>query len=118
MYEAKTYDAVLTDLLSRVPDTVDKREGSVIYDALAPCAAEIASFYAALDEIITETYVDTASLEGLILRAKERGIEYCAVVSRWGKANGFKEWRYVFIPSKQIQPYSTFAQLAERFAVE
>jgi len=76
MYESKTYDVVLADLLSRVPNTVDKREGSVIYDALAPCAAEIASFYAALDEIITETYVDTASLEGLILRAKERGIEY------------------------------------------
>lgn len=50
-----------------------------------------------------------------VLAKKERGIEYCAVVSRWGKANGFKEWRYVFIPSKQIQPYSTFAQLAERF---
>ena len=52
-----------------------------------------------------------------VLAKKERGIEYCAVVSRWGKATGYKEWRYVFIPSKQIQPYSTFAQLAERFTV-
>ena len=50
-----------------------------------------------------------------VIAKKERGIEYCAVVSRWGKANGYKEWRYVFIPSQQIQPYSTFAQLAERF---
>ena len=50
-----------------------------------------------------------------VLAKKDRGIEYCAVVSRWGKANSYKEWRYVFIPSQQVQPYSTFAQLAERF---
>ena len=53
-----------------------------------------------------------------VLAKKDRGIEYCAVVSRWGKANGYKEWRYVFIPSKQVQPYSTFAQLAARFMVK
>lgn len=52
-----------------------------------------------------------------VLAKKDRGIEYCAVVSRWGRANGYKEWRYVFIPSKQVQPYSTFAQLAERFII-
>lgn len=50
-----------------------------------------------------------------VLAKKERGIQYCAVASRWGKANGYKEWRYLFIPAGQIQPNSSFKQLAERF---
>ncbi|MEI3038397.1 MAG: DEAD/DEAH box helicase family protein [Victivallales bacterium] len=47
---------------------------------------------------------------------RERGIRYCQVASDWGKANGYKGWRYLFIPSKQIQPNSTFANLQQRFA--
>ena len=50
-----------------------------------------------------------------VLAKKERGIQYCAVASRWGKANGYKEWRYLFIPAGQIQPSSSFSQLALRF---
>ncbi len=50
-----------------------------------------------------------------VIAKKERGIQYCEVATRWGKANGYKEWRYLFIPSKQILPNSSFAQLAERF---
>jgi len=50
-----------------------------------------------------------------VIAKKERGIQYCAVASRWGKANGYKEWRYLFIPAGQIRANSSFAQLAERF---
>lgn len=50
-----------------------------------------------------------------VIAKKERGIQYCAVASRWGKANGYKEWRYLFIPAGQIRSSSTFALLAERF---
>ena len=50
-----------------------------------------------------------------VIAKKERGIQYCAVASRWGKANGYKEWRYLFIPAGQIQSSSSFAVLAERF---
>ena len=35
MWENMTYENILNDMLSRVPSNVDKREGSVIYDALA-----------------------------------------------------------------------------------
>lgn len=52
-----------------------------------------------------------------VIAKKKRGIQYCEVVSRWGKANGYKEWRYLFIPSKQIMPNSSFLQLAQRFQV-
>ncbi len=50
-----------------------------------------------------------------VIAKKERGIQYCAVASRWDKANGYKEWRYLFIPAGQIHANSSFAQLAERF---
>ena len=38
MYEDMTYEHILQGMLNRVPDDIDKREGSVIYDALAPAA--------------------------------------------------------------------------------
>lgn len=50
-----------------------------------------------------------------VIAKKERGVQYCTVVSAWGKANGYKEWQYLFIPSKLIMSNSTFLQLAERF---
>lgn len=50
-----------------------------------------------------------------VIAKKERGIQYCAVASHWGKANGYKEWRYLFIPAGQIRSSSTFTLLAERF---
>ena len=31
-----TFDYIMNRMLESVPDTVDKREGSIIYDALAP----------------------------------------------------------------------------------
>ena len=69
-----TFDVILKRMLARVPDSVDKREGSVIYDALAPAAAELAKTYMELDVVMDETFVDTASLQYLILRCKERGV--------------------------------------------
>ncbi len=50
-----------------------------------------------------------------VIAKKNRGIQYCEVASRWGKANGYKEWKYLFIPSKQVMPNSSFMQLAKRF---
>lgn len=70
-----TFEFILDRMLDRVPDTVDKREGSIIYDALAPAAAELAKTYMELDVVMDEVFVDTASLQYLILRCKERGIE-------------------------------------------
>ena len=46
---------------------------------------------------------------------KERGIKYCEIASRWGRANGFKNWKYLFIPADEIKAHSTFEQLAQRF---
>ena len=69
-----TFEAILSSMLDRVPNTVDKREGSVIYDALAPAAAEMAKAYIELDVIMDETFVDTASMQYLMMRCRERGV--------------------------------------------
>ncbi|MFI3325002.1 MAG: baseplate J/gp47 family protein [Clostridia bacterium] len=74
MYEDYTYDMILERMLARVPDTIDKREGSIIMNALAPAAMEIYMAYFELDRIIDESFADTQSREYLIRRAAERGI--------------------------------------------
>lgn len=74
MYENMTYELLLQRMLDRVDSSLDKREGSVIYDALAPAAAELAQMYIEADVILTETFADTATREFLIKRAAERGI--------------------------------------------
>lgn len=75
MYEEITYESILDRMLSKIPSNMDKREGSIIYDAIAPCALELQLMYIELDNIIKETFADTSSREYLIRRAKERGIE-------------------------------------------
>ncbi len=69
-----TFEEILERMLERVPSDMDKREGSIIYDALAPAALELSKMYIALNGFMTETFGDTASREYLIRRASERGI--------------------------------------------
>lgn len=74
MYENVTHEVILNRMLGRVSDSLDKREGSVIFDTHSPSAIELEILYIELDTIIRNTYGDTASREFLIRRAKERGI--------------------------------------------
>ncbi len=74
MYEDVTYEAIIKRLLNRVPAELDKREGSIIYTAIAPAAAELAIMYIELDTVLKEAHADTADREYLIRLGKERGI--------------------------------------------
>ncbi|GIQ62130.1 phage tail protein [Paenibacillus cisolokensis] len=74
MYEHQTYEAILQRMLDRVPDNVDKREGSVIYNACAPAAWELAGMYAELDINRNLSFADTASGEYLTRRCAEFGV--------------------------------------------
>ncbi|MCD9026057.1 baseplate J/gp47 family protein [Cohnella silvisoli] len=73
MYEAQTYDAILQRMLARVPNDMDKREGSIIYDALAPAAAELAQIYAELDVNYNLSFADTATGDYRRRRVAEHG---------------------------------------------
>lgn len=74
MYEEVTFESVLKRMLERIPESIDKREGSIIWDALAPAAVEMQQMYIELDVILQETFADTASKEYLVKRAAERGL--------------------------------------------
>lgn len=69
-----TYDYILTEALSKVPDNVDKREGSIIRDALSPCCYEAAKHILYLADIIEQTYIETANGLWLDGRVIEGGI--------------------------------------------
>jgi len=77
MYESMTYEFILQRMLNRVLSenpNLDTREGSIIYNALAPAAVELTSAYIQLDFILNSTFADTASRDYLVLRAAERGL--------------------------------------------
>ncbi|OJT72935.1 phage tail protein, partial [Clostridioides difficile] len=74
MFELMTFENIIKRMLDSVPDTFDKREGSIIYNALAPVAVELTETYIAMDELLDQTFVDTASYYYLEKRCKERGI--------------------------------------------
>lgn len=74
MFEHLTFDVLLDRMLDRVPDDIDKREGSVIYDALAPTAMEHAELYSAMELLLQRTFADSADGDDLTRRTAEQGV--------------------------------------------
>ena len=74
MYENITFESILKRMLDKIPNTFDKREGSIIYDALAPAAVELQNAYIEIDAVLNESFADTQTRDFLIKRCKERGI--------------------------------------------
>ncbi len=75
LYEHMTFEKMLKECLNRVPEWMDKREGSVIYNALAPAIVELQNAYIAMDNIINLVFVDTTEGEYLAMKCRERGVE-------------------------------------------
>ena len=55
-----TYEELLQAMLDKAPGNVDKREGSIIYDALAPCAYFLTQQNFQLENFIDLVFPDTA----------------------------------------------------------
>lgn len=78
MYENKTFENILSDMLSYVSEQnseLDTRTGSIIYTALAPIALELETAYHEMDMILTETFLSTASKEYLVKHGDQIGLE-------------------------------------------
>lgn len=71
MYENMTSERIENRMLSRVSPDIDKREGSIMYDATAPAAIEFQEAYIMARVILKQTFATTADREFLILRALE-----------------------------------------------
>lgn len=69
-----SFNEILQRMLDRVPSDIDKREGTFIYDALAPAAAELAQMYIELENVTNMSFADTATGDFLTRRTAERGI--------------------------------------------
>lgn len=73
-FEIYTFEYLLNLALRNVPDTMDKRQGSIIYDALAPVCYRLAEFYQNVRNVYIDTSALTATGEELDNRASEQGI--------------------------------------------
>ena len=95
-----TYESLLDRALERVTTGVDTSEGSFLFDAIAPCVAELYEAYLYIDELEKRVYADTAYGEHLDKRCAEHGIyrkkathsirkgyfdNEVPIGSRWGK---------------------------------
>lgn len=73
MFENMTEEYLLEEALSKVSDKLDKREGAVIYDTLAPFCCELARMYADLELVLMQLFPQTAARKYLLLIAEQRG---------------------------------------------
>lgn len=85
MFENVTFEDIMQRMLDGIDDKYDKREGSIIYIALAPAAIELQNAYIELDGVLQEVYADTASREYLIKRASEKGIKPTKATNAFAK---------------------------------
>ena len=83
MFESKTYEVLVKSALSRVSSALDKREGSMVMNGVAPSMAELAQLYIGLDFVFSATYIATAPREYLIKRAADRNMSRTRQVLRF-----------------------------------
>lgn len=81
-----SYEYLLSLALAQVPETVDKREGSIIYDAIAPACYILAEFFLQMYTFSLETSVLTATGENLEARTSEFGVHRKEATSAVKKA--------------------------------
>ena len=74
MNEIPTYEQILQRCLDRVPNSIDKRQGSIIYDAIAPCCVELAQMYIELSGVYDQVFIDSAVGDALDALVKQNGV--------------------------------------------
>jgi uncharacterized phage protein gp47/JayE len=84
-FEDQTFEEILERMLARLPDDIDKRPGSVVYDLLAPAAAELAQAYIEMDNVLDLGFADTTYGEYLDRRAAEQGLTRKQAVKATGQ---------------------------------
>lgn len=73
-FSNQTQQNIMESQLNRVPNTIDKREGSMIQTSLGPESWTIEGIYMALTELQNNSFATTATGEFLDYKAAERGI--------------------------------------------
>ena len=93
MFENMTYAAIIQRMKDRIeeqyPD-VDMREGSLIFNAIAPAAMELSILYSQLDNVLKESFITTASRHYLLLACQQMGID----ISQFRATRGIHRARF------------------------
>lgn len=74
MFESNTYDAIMQRIMEKMPSNVAKDEGSFLYTAAGPVSSEHEQIYAAMDNLLLQSFVQTASMDNLKIIASAYGI--------------------------------------------
>ena len=109
-FQNKDYDYFLKKMLDAVPDNIDKREGSIIYDALAPAALVMGQQSLDMANVIKETYIKTASGEFLDYRAIEHGTSRYPATQTEAKAKVLNDKKE---PLDNVQIGDKFASIGD-----
>ena len=73
-FNKRTASDILADMLKVTRDDIDKRQGSVVHDMLAPPAQEIEMLGWELEAVYLQGFLDTATHEALDYHAHELGL--------------------------------------------
>jgi uncharacterized phage protein gp47/JayE len=84
-FEDQTFEAIIERMLARLPNDIDKRQGSIVYDLLAPAAAELAQAYIEMDNVLNLGFADTTYGEYLDRRVAEQGLTRKPAVKATGR---------------------------------
>ena len=77
-YEDMTYEVILQRMMDRVTSqypNIDTREGSILFNALAPAALELAILYDQLNNVRSESFVKTATREYILMGCEQMGMD-------------------------------------------
>lgn len=77
-YANMTYEVILKRMMDKVTSkypNLDNREGSIIFNALAPAAVELAIMYTELENARSESFVDTATREYILIGCQQMGMD-------------------------------------------
>lgn len=89
--EIYTYEYLLSKALARISDAYDKRQGAIMWDAVAPHDYQLAEFYMQLREVYKNTFADSAEGDYLDLRVKEQGMTRYAATYALKKGEFYDE---------------------------
>jgi uncharacterized phage protein gp47/JayE len=99
--ETYTFDYLMARALTRVSDTLDKRQGSIIYDALAPAVQELALAYVEIKNTRTDMSSADCTGDALTELAHQVGVN-----------------RYLATKAKRKGTFNVAVSVGDRFGIE
>lgn len=75
MFDDRTFENILREVLASAPEGIDTREGSIYYDAVAATIIKIAEMYTQMGTLYDQMFLKTAIGEALDLKGNERMVE-------------------------------------------